>query len=414
MASFQPYDESLLSRLETHLKAQGYSHSTIDQYMAEDRRFLKYIAVRDIGIEGVKPLHVSEYLRCELRRYGRRYGHQPRSRTIWRQTRGSCVHMLLRIINGRWPPLPLPATPCDVLQQQICDHYAQWLFTVRGLAATSIHLLVREAARFVAWLGERVEERMQQLTGTDIDAYVISRAPSLCRRSQQSKAQYLRTFLRYLRIVGRVNRDLALCVVTPTLYALESIPSALRADEVQAVVDATKQDRSAKGLRDYAILLLLATYGLRLSEVTHLRLEDVDWRKGILTIHRTKTHSESYLPLLEPVGQAILAYLRTGRPKTPAREIFVRAYAPYRPLCQIYALIQSRLHAATVCPAGRRGSHAFRHARAVSMLSAGNSMKQIGEILGHRSASATMIYLKLDTNALRDIALGIPGEVKSS
>ena len=105
-------------------------------------------------------------------------------------------------------------------------------------------------------------------------------------------------------------------------------------------------------MSDYAILLLLSTYGLRQGEVTHLRLEDVDWRRETLIIHHSKTGTESYLPLLESVGEAILADLRTGRPKTSVREIFLRANAPYRPLRCLYELIQDRLQEAKVRPAG--------------------------------------------------------------
>ena len=192
MESIQPCDEALLSRLDTHLRSQGYSQSTIYQDVFEARRFLKYLADRNIAIEAVKPVDVSQYLRCELRRHGRRHGHPPRSRAHWRSLHASCVHMLLRVINGRWPPIPVRATPREVFQQQIRHEYAQWLFTVRGLAPVSIDQLSREAGRFIAWLGERCDpERMPQLTGEAIEAYLTFRAPSLCRRSQQSKAQVL-------------------------------------------------------------------------------------------------------------------------------------------------------------------------------------------------------------------------------
>jgi len=214
--------------------------------------------------------------------------------------------------------------------------------------------------------------------------------------------------------VGRINRDLAPFVIAPALYAFETIPSALRAEEVQAVIKAAQQDRSAKGLRDYAILLLLSTYGLRQGEVMRLRIDDVDWRRETLTIRHAKTGTESILPLLCPVGEAILAYLRTGRPKTSVRELFVRVYAPYRPLHCLYELIQDRLRQAQVHPAGKRGAHSFRHARAASLLAADTGIKQIGDILGHRSVSSTMVYLKLATEDLRAVALEIPQERRSS
>lgn len=167
-------------------------------------------------------------------------------------------------------------------------------------------------------------------------------------------------------------------------------------------------------MRDYAILLLLDTYGLRDLEVVRLQLEDVDWRTDRLYIRRSKTGSESILPLLSTVGEAILAYLRNGRPKTSGREIFIRTLATYHRLSSLYQMIQGRLTQANIRPAGKHGAHAFRHARAISLLRANVPLKQIGDILGHRSAASTMIYLKLATSDLRAVSLDIPVEVTSS
>ena len=108
------------------------------------------------------------------------------------------------------------------------------------------------------------------------------------------------------------------------------------------------------------------------------------------------------------MGEAILAYLRNGRPKTSGREIFIRTLAPYHRLSSLYQMIQGRLTQANIRPAGKHGAHAFRHARAISLLRANVPLKQIGDILGHRSAASTMIYLKLATSDLRAVSLDIP------
>jgi integrase len=166
-------------------------------------------------------------------------------------------------------------------------------------------------------------------------------------------------------------------------------------------------------LRDYAILLLLATYGLRAGEIVQLRLDDVDWRADRFSVRHTKTGFQSVLPLVPAVGDALLAYLRRGRPVTDAREIFVHTKAPYRPFSRgssLYLLVRLRLEAAGVSPAGKRGPHTFRHARAVSLLRASASTKTIGDLLGHRSAESTRPYLKLATDDLREVALEIPGQ----
>jgi site-specific recombinase XerD len=271
-----------------------------------------------------------------------------------------------------------------------------------------------EARRFLSWLGERGSRHgLLNTTAPVIDAYMMQRAKSLRRSTLKTRALELRSFLRYLHATGRFLLEPSTAVIIPRLYTLESIPSALRAEDIEALLEVTRKDHSPKGLRDFAILTLLAGYGLRAGEITALRLEDVGWRSETLRIRHSKTSAYSELPLLPRVGNAILNYLRKGRPKTPAREIFVRTCAPYRAFPSLHRLISLRFDAAGIAPQGRRGPHAFRHARAVSMLQAGVPIKEIGDVLGHRSAQSTSTYLKLAREDLRAVALEIPVEVNA-
>jgi integrase len=157
--------------------------------------------------------------------------------------------------------------------------------------------------------------------------------------------------------------------------------------------------------------MLLATYGLRAGEVVHLRLEDLDWRHECLHVRQSKTGRPTVLPLLAPVGDAILEYLREGRPTTAAREVFLRAQAPVQPFrggSSLYSIVARRLPKAGVRPAGKRGPHTFRHAHAVRLLQAAVPLKAIGDLLGHTSTASTAIYLKLATEDLREIGLNVP------
>jgi site-specific recombinase XerD len=266
--------------------------------------------------------------------------------------------------------------------------------------------------QYLQWLGERgSDEKLSTMTIVDIDAYVKLRMQLLQRRcTKKGFAVCLRSFLRYLHGIGRIQ-DLASAVLLPKLYVHESIPSALRSGEITQVLRSTRQDRSPMGLRDYAILTLLSTYGLRAGEITALRLDDVDWAHDRLRIHHSKTAAHSELPLLRGPGEAILDYLRKGRPKsTSQREVFLRVPAPYRALRggSLWSVLEPRLKAAGVVPQGKRGPHAFRHAKAAALLRSAVPLKVIGDVLAHRSAAATMVYLKLDVEQLRDIALEIP------
>ena len=200
----------------------------------------------------------------------------------------------------------------------------------------------------------------------------------------------LRGVLRYLHGSGRMPVDLAPEISGPPIYALEGIPSTIAPEDVRRALAALKEDRSSTGLRDYAIWMLLTTYGLRGAEIKALQLSDIDWRGERLRIRHSKTGAYSELPLLPRPANALLDYLRHGRPATRERTVFLRAQAPYRPLAYstpLHGVVSRRLAAVGVVPTGKHGTHALRHARAVSLLRGGVPLKVIGDVLGHRSSN---------------------------
>jgi len=156
------------------------------------------------------------------------------------------------------------------------------------------------------------------------------------------------------------------------------------------------------------------TYGLRAGEIVELRLDDIDWKREALRVRHSKTGMYSELPLLREPGDAVLRYLEKGRPPSPYRQVFLRIYAPHRPFRDgsvLNCLTSARLKAAGVTPQGHHGPHAFRHARAVSLLRCGVPLKVIGDVLGHTTAKATAEYLKLATADLREVCLELPSGV---
>ncbi len=407
-----PHDRSVLrDQLRALLTQQRYSSVVIHNYCRSAEHFLEYLARRDIAVDAATPDHVSGYLDHAVRRFHRRYGHPPAPR--WLSIPRAGIHTLLRLVQKRWPPEPPAASPVGALCRSVCNEYREWLHVQRGLAKASIRVLMWEGRHFLSWYISRGPA--DDLTGLDIrdiDIYFETRAAGLRRRSLKDVAERLRSMLRFLQRTGRIDVDLAPRIISPVLYAYESIPSALSAEQISAVLKCTRKDRSPMGHRDHAILLLLSTYGLRDGEITRLRLEDIDWRAEKLHIRHSKTGASSQLPLMAEVGEALLNYLRRGRPETDAREIFIRTRAPYRALSSLYSEVRWRLEAAGVKPHGKCGPHAFRHARAVTLLRASVPRKVIGDLLGHRSEEATLPYLKLATEDLRAIALEIP-EVRS-
>jgi integrase len=203
---------------------------------------------------------------------------------------------------------------------------------------------------------------------------------------------------------------LAPSVKAPIVRRGERPLRALPWEKVQRILDAV--DRStAAGRRDYALLLLMSVYGLGAGEVLGLRLDDIDWRVGILHVTRPKTGVAVALPLLPPVARVLVAYLRHGRPQhASTRRLFVSLRAPHRPLAASSAvrhILHKHARAAGVS-APYLGSHVLRHTHACRELELGVAPKVIGDILGHRRPESTSAYLRVATERLREVALALP------
>jgi integrase/recombinase XerD len=411
----KPTHEPLLERLNEHLLNERYCSKVTREYPAAASRFLSFLREKDLGIETSRPAHVQEFLEQELQSHLRRYGRRPRDSWAWQRMPSAAVHMLLRLGLGQWPPPQDHTNAAESFRQRLCDEYAQWLSACRALAPATIQARSANALDLLQSLEDRgTESGLALLTTGDIDAYIKLKAPGLRRTTRAGMATHLRSFLRFLHDQKRIGTDLAGAVLGPPRYLFEDIPSVLRPDDAVNVLKTCRKDQTPTGLRDYAILMLLTSYGLRAGEVAGLRLEDIDWRNDRLHVRHSKTGSEVALPLLAPVGEAILRYIQKARPASKDREIFIRMHAPYRAMRRggsLYRLVDRRLQQAGVRPVGRHGPHIFRHGLAVNLLRAGVSMKSIGDILGHKSVDSTAVYLKLATEDLRAVALNLPREV---
>jgi integrase/recombinase XerD len=400
-------DFELITELKAVLTLQRYNPVAVGNYCAYARGFLDHLGQQNIPVSDVSAEQVGHYLREAIALFRKHHGRSPGPH--WHSIPRSGIHALLRLAQGQWPPAPKVTCAADAMRFTICGEYETWLHEERGLARPSIVALLWEARHFLAWqLGRCGAESLSDLSVGDIDRYMDLRAPKLTRKSLKDVAERLRSLLRYLHRTGRTAIDLSPHVIAPLLYAYEGVPSILERSQIAAVLESARKDMTPVGLRDHAILQLLATYGLRSSEICNLRLDDIGWRAESICIRHTKTRARSFLPLMEPVGEAVLAYLRAGRPTTDAREIFIRTRAPYRKLGLLASVVRRRLRDAGVEPLGKRGPHIFRHARAVEMLRASVPQKIIGDLLGHRSAESTAPYLKLATEDLRAIALDVP------
>lgn len=412
MTIFASEQSSLLHDLRSSLQTKGYSVLSIEHLCSNASKFLTYIQERRIALEAVQPANVAMFMRRQLQDHWRRHGRMPTNRKGWRTWCTDGVVQLLRFTHQQWPPARLARNPGEALAQSLCAEYRRWLTECRGLSGSTIEGYLEEIQRFLAWhirhsgQGERLELKLRH-----IDQYLQFRAAAIRRTTLKLVSLRLSGFLRFLHRGGHLSDDLSRSMIHPTLYEFENIPSILKPEEITQILKVTRRDRSAQGRRDFAILMLLAMYGLRAGEIVRLALDDIDWRAETIVIRHSKVRGTTVLPLLPAVGEALLGYLRSGRPKTTAREVFIRMFAPLQGFSQksvLHSLVSRRIAAAGIRPTGKHGPHVFRHAHAVGLLRAAVPMKTISDLLGHRTSRSTAIYLKLDSEELRAVALPLP------
>jgi site-specific recombinase XerD len=293
--------------------------------------------------------------------------------------------------------------PIVVLQfQDHLDGYVKWMRDERGFSPSTVDQWQGRVRQFLQWC----EETGHDLTGLqpgDIDTYFIQNATRWGRISMKAITGALRIFLRYAAVQGLCDSRLATALRTPRMYAQESLPSAPRWGDVQRILATTETDKPGD-IRNRAILMLLSIYGMRRGEVVALRLDQVDWAGRKLHVFRLKRRQPQVYPLLPAVAEALARYIDTVRPHTPTPEIFLGLKAPHRALtpAALFDFVNGKFKALGI-EAKHRGPHALRHACAARLVAQGLSFKEIGDHLGHRSASATMTYAKVDMRALREV-----------
>jgi integrase/recombinase XerD len=335
----------------------------------------------------------------ESRRARRRVGP-----TFAKDVRGPVEQMLELVISGfEGTGRPHHRFPfADAL-----PGFFEYLACERGLRPASVASYQHHLDRLEAWMMRVGVAGLHELSAALLSAFVAERsAAGLAKTTIREGCSVLRVFLRYAGREGLVGGDLWKTVEWPQVYRLSDIPRSISWDAVGRVLAAADR-RTSCGRRDYAILLLLATYGLRAREVAALTLDDIDWRRERLAIPERKAGHSTAFPLSRAVGEALADYLQHGRPESPDRHVFFRAVAPLQPLGTDAISSCARrylLRAGISVP--RPGSHTLRHSAVQRLVDTGFSLKTIGDYAGHRSAASTQIYGKVAVESLRQVALG--------
>jgi integrase/recombinase XerD len=390
--------------IETYLAwlvDQGYSTKSIWRRVPIAFAFGEF--ARERGASAVRdlPAHVEAFVADRVASHHARTG---TTRPMAKEVRGPVEQLLSVVLSGFEPTgRPHHAQPFA----DVAPGFFDYLVEERGLRPASVLGYRHHLDRFETYLRRIGVASIGELSPTILSAFVIERAGAgLAKSTVRDGVGVLRVFLRYAHREGILPSDLSATVEWPQVYRLSSIPRSISWDDVNRVLAGVDR-RTEAGRRDYAILLLLVTYGLRGREVAGLTLDDIDWKRDRLAIPERKAGHSTAFPLSAVVGEALVNYLQHGRPATTDRHVFFRAAAPRRPIgaAAVSSLARHYLLKAGV-DVPRPGSHTLRHSAVQRLVDANVNLKTIGDFVGHRSARSTEVYAKVAVEALREVALG--------
>jgi integrase/recombinase XerD len=376
------------------LLARGYSPGTAAKHLQLMAHLSGWMAVRDVGAAA---------LGCgEIERFvgERRVTHA-------QLASARALTPLLAHLRGLGVVPAAGSREASTPAGELLDRYAEFLRTQRGLKASTIRNYCNHARDFLSDR-ERLSGRLalETLDVAAINDYMLRESRRVSVSSTQAAAGALRSLLRFLHVEGLIDGDLAVAVPSVAKWRLASLVRAV--DPLLLARLLASCDRATViGRRDFAILTLLSRLGLRIGEVAALRLGDVDWRAGELVI-RGKGERQEQLPLPVDVGEAIVDWLRHGRPDRASRIVFTRSRAPHVGLdpTSLNSVVQRACQRAGV-PAVT--AHQLRHTAATEMLRAGAGLREVGQVLRHRSSEVTSIYAKVDRGALAALVQPWPG-----
>ena len=298
--------------------------------------------------------------------------------------------------------------PCETILREYDEH----LCHVRGLAQASRSESRRYVQRFLIWLRSRHgDDFLDRINGVDVLEFITEFAglhPSGSWR--RSLCSYTRVFLRYLRSRGIIQVDLDRVVPKLPNRRWSNVPRHLPWEDVQKLIESVDTSKPL-GLRDKAVLLVIAVLGLRSQEVRSLQFKDILWRTAEIRLRKTKNRRERALPLPKEVGAAIADYLLRGRPRVTAPQVFLRHFTPIGPITTTHGvgnIVKKHLLRAGI-QASNHGAHLLSHSLATRMVNQSVPIKQIADMLGHTSIDTTAIYTKVDTTHLAAVALPFPG-----
>lgn len=388
-----PYEAALRGSMTQ----AGYAASSVVEARRAMRRLSEWMTRHDVPVEGLTVAVVKEFLA---------------------DRRGYCSN---GVVSRRWiaPVLralrehdatPVVTPVADGSRAALLEQFRRWLTSERSLSRQSVRCYGSQVGKFLAVLPDPLEESLAGLDGAVVTKFVVTQArASNSVWSAKAQVTATRALLRFLHVQGLIRESLTGAVPGVASWRLASLPRALPAEQVQALL-AAHDTNTPVGMRDHALLVLLARLGLRGAEAAALRLADVDWRAGELVV-RGKAARVERLPLPDEVGAALAAYLTSARPECQCASVFVTARAPIQPLTAM-AVRAIMGRACQRAGLDRVGAHRLRHSLATNLLRAGSPLAEVGQVLRQRTQLATAGYAKVDHAMLRTLAQPWPGSTR--
>lgn len=373
------------------LSQQGYKRGSL-RYKIRWIAYLSHWLHRHrLGVEHLNEQRIERFLH-------QRYGRNDSRSGIFGTFRD-----LLRWLRETGIIAPAIPRSDDTALGRLERDFVLYLTQERGLSAATVKNYLPTTHCFIS---ERFSANfivLRDIEAKHVSDFILRQTEIKSPRRMQLIVTAVRAFLRFLRHRGAISCDLAAAVPAVPNHRWPELPKSISPEQVKRLLNSCDRCQPV-GRRDYAILLLMARFGLRSMEILTMSLDDIDWEAGHLTIHG-KGKQHDCLPFSHDVGRAIVEYLRNGRPRCSTRQLFVRAKAPFRELARrsLYKVISHACVRAGISPP-HRGANLLRHSLATNMLRQGASLREIGEILRHRQPSTTEIYAKVDFKALRTVA----------
>jgi len=388
----------------THFLTEGgYARVTVDKYLVGLRRFVEWMPHRRVRVDRIDEHAIARFLDEELRPRCEHCGHVSSDR---RDASAALSHLLvvLRALGVVAQP-PVKATAVDEELQRFDDYMDH----VRGLAPRTRRMSLRTVGRLLKRRFGAGPLDVAAIKPDHVRSFFAEQ--SKLHRSPEGAGSVvgaLRSYFYYRAACGDSMHPLIGAVSYPANWKLSSLPKTLSTGEVDQLVHALGGPGRSRRRAD-AIVRCALDLGLRSCEIAKLGLDDIDWRAGTITLRQTKGRREDVLPLPKTTGQAIAAYLEHERPKTTNRAVFVRHIAPRNQAIgpDLVRKAIRQTYARAGLPYTR--SHLLRHTMASRLLESGSSLKEVADVLRHRSLNTTLIYAKLDCRNLREVALPWPG-----